>query len=147
MKTTLIFLFLSIASFCISSCNQTKHDTNKTTTTQLAAKASKPKLDSTSVVVKQENYNFGKIKKGQQVDHIYIIENTGSNPFIISNILPGCGCTLANYNGDPILPGKKAEITLRFDSSNFDGIVHKFAQVYGNTKTSPIVLTFTANIK
>ena len=85
-------------------------------------------------------------KKGEKVEHIYEVTNTGTNPLIISNVKPGCGCTVPDYTKEPILPGKKGKITLHFDSTNFDGAVNKATDVFVNVEKAPVRLTFSANI-
>ncbi|KFF22772.1 DUF1573 domain-containing protein [Chryseobacterium sp. JM1] len=102
---------------------------------------------STSVALSENNFDFGKIKKGDKVQHIYEITNTGKNPLVISEVKPGCGCTAPDFTKEPILPGKKGKITLHFDSSSFDGNVQKYADVFANVDKAPIKLTFTANIQ
>lgn len=105
------------------------------------------KQPETSLALSEPSFDFGKIKKGDVVEHIYEVTNTGKNPLIISNVQPTCGCTVPEYTKDPIMPGQKGKITLKFDSSNFDGVVHKAAQVYANVAKNPIELTFTADIQ
>lgn len=102
---------------------------------------------STTVALSESNFSFGKLKKGDHVEHVYEVTNTGENPLIISQVKPGCGCTVPDYTKEPILPGKKGKITLKFDSSNFDGMVNKQAEVFANVEKAPIVLTFTADIQ
>ena len=92
-------------------------------------------------------FDFGKIKKGDKVEHIYEVTNTGKNPLIISEVKPGCGCTAPDFTKEPIMPGKKGKVTLHFDSSSFDGNVQKYADVFANVEKAPIRLTFTANIQ
>lgn len=101
----------------------------------------------TTAALSESNFDFGKIKKGDKVEHVYEITNTGTNPLVISEVKPGCGCTAPDFTKDPILPGKKGKITLHFDSSNFDGNVQKYADVFVNVEKSPIKLTFTADIQ
>ncbi len=101
----------------------------------------------TNIALSESNFDFGTIKKGDKVQHVYEITNTGTNPLIISEVKPGCGCTAPDFTKEPIMPGKKGKITLSFDSSNFENNVEKFADVYANVEKSPIKLTFTANIK
>jgi len=101
----------------------------------------------TTVALSESDFEFGKIKKGEHVEHVYEVTNTGTNPLIISQVKPGCGCTVPDYTKDPILPGQKGQITLKFDSSNFDGLVNKQAEVYANVEKAPIVLTFSADIQ
>lgn len=100
----------------------------------------------TTVALSESDYDFGTIVKGAQVEHIYQITNTGSQPLIISKVQPGCGCTIPEFTKEPILPGGKGKIKLKFNSSNFIGIQKKFAHVFANVKKSPIVLTFVADI-
>lgn len=101
----------------------------------------------TTLALSEANFDFGKLKKGDHVEHIYEVTNTGTNPLIISQVKPGCGCTVPDYTKDPILPGQKGKITLKFDSTNFDGLVNKQAEVYANVEKAPIVLTFSADIQ
>lgn len=100
----------------------------------------------TTVAFSEIDHNFGEIKKGEKVEHVFEVTNTGKNPLIISNVKPGCGCTVPDYTKEPILPGKKGKITLHFDSTNFDGAVNKIADVYVNVEKAPVRLTFSANI-
>ncbi len=101
----------------------------------------------TTIALSESNFTFGKLKKGDHVEHIYEVTNTGENPLIISQVKPGCGCTVPDYTKEPILPGKKGKITLKFDSSNFDGMVSKQAEVFANVEKAPIVLSFSADIQ
>lgn len=101
----------------------------------------------TNVALSESQFDFGKIKKGDQKEHTYEITNTGENPLIISQVKPGCGCTVPDYTKEPILPGQKGKITLKFDSTNFNGLVNKQAEVYANVEKSPIMITFSADIQ
>ncbi len=100
----------------------------------------------TNIALSENMFSFGDIKKGETAEHVYEVTNTGKNPLIISNVKPGCGCTAPDYTKDPILPGKKGTITLKFDSSNFDGPIQKQAEVYANVESAPIVIGFTGNV-
>lgn len=101
----------------------------------------------TNLVLSENHFDFGKIKKGDKVQHSYEVTNVGTNPLIISSVKPGCGCTAPEYTKEPILPKQKGKITLSFDSSNFDGLVNKQAEVYANVEKAPITITFSANIQ
>ena len=101
----------------------------------------------TNIVLAQSHYDFGKVKKGESVQHVYEITNTGTNPLIINAVQPGCGCTAPDFTKEPIMPGQKGNITLHFDSTNFDGKVDKYADVFANVENAPIRLTFTADVQ
>lgn len=171
MKKTLSIIALSIIGFSLVSCKKESKEAagaevanitdstagatnmapeSATATpvageTPIAAPVSNQPL--TTVALSESNFDFGKIKKGDKVEHVYEITNTGTNPLVISEVKPGCGCTVPDFSKEPILPGKKGKVTLHFDSSNFDGNVNKNADVFANVEKAPIKLTFTANIQ
>jgi hypothetical protein len=169
MKKTLSIIALSIIGFGLVSCKKENKETQAadavvtdstvTTTTTPAdstvvapvstettpAPASNQPV--TTIALSESNFDFGKVKKGDKVQHVYEVTNTGTNPLVISEVKPGCGCTVPDFTKEPIMPGKKGKITLHFDSTNFDGAVNKFADVFANVEKAPIKLTFTANIQ
>ncbi|WPO91552.1 DUF1573 domain-containing protein [Chryseobacterium sp. HR92] len=167
MKKTLSIIALSIIGFGLVSCKKENKETQstETETTDSAAVVAPVTTDSaaapvtgeapapvsnepsTSVALSENSFDFGKIKKGDKVEHVYEITNTGKNPLIISEVKPGCGCTAPDFTKEPIMPGKKGKVTLHFDSSSFDGNVQKYADVFANVEKAPIRLTFTANIQ
>ena len=42
----------------------------------------------TTLALSEANFDFGKLKKGDHVEHIYEVTNTGTNPLIISQVKP-----------------------------------------------------------
>ena len=170
MKKTLSIIALSIMGFGLVSCKKEEKkevqgagtETIELDTAGLkrnvapvgtvsdsAHKAKAPVSNQplTTIALSQSNYDFGNIKKGDKVNHVYEITNTGKNPLVISEVKPGCGCTAPEFTKEPILPGQKGKITLSFDSTSFDGAVQKYADVFANVEKSPIKLTFNANIQ
>ncbi|UFH33763.1 DUF1573 domain-containing protein [Chryseobacterium sp. C-71] len=170
MKKTLSIIALSIIGFGLVSCKKEekkevqgagtetieldtaglKRNVAPLGTVSDSAKQTKASVSNqplTTIALSQSNYDFGNIKKGDKVNHVYEITNTGKNPLIISEVKPGCGCTAPEFTKEPILPGQKGKITLSFDSTSFDGAVQKYADVFANVEKSPIKLTFNANIQ
>jgi len=168
MKKLVLASMLSVGLFTVQSCK--KENTTSDLTAASSSHAEDPSIAQgaaaaphsstqeefikeaqskplTSLALSENHFNFGDVKKGESVEHVYEVTNTGENPLIISNVRPGCGCTAPEFTKDPILPGQKGKITLRFDSSSFDGAQHKQAEVYANVEQTPIVITFTANVK
>lgn len=134
----------------------TIEETNTTTQVENTEVAVNPNEESlakakanplTHVVLAQSHYDFGKINKGDKVDHAFEITNTGDQPLIITEVKPACGCTAPSFTKDPILPGQKGEVVLSFDSSSFDGVVNKSAEIFANVENAPIVLSFSAEIQ
>lgn len=169
MKKTLSIIALSIIGFGLISCKKENKETQEgipsidkshhdslikqsersSSVTPVSDEHTAPVSNQplTTIALSESNFDFGKVKKGDKVEHVYEVTNTGTNPLVISEVKPGCGCTAPDFTKDPILPGKKGKITLHFDSSNFDGAVNKYADVFANVEKAPIKLTFTANIQ
>ncbi len=171
MKKTLSIIALSIIGLGLVSCKKENKETAATETapadstasgapatvptdssaaTPVSAQATAAPASSqpsTTIALSESNFDFGKIKKGDKVEHVYEVTNTGTNPLVISEVKPGCGCTVPDFTKEPIMPGKKGKITLHFDSSNFEGNVNKYADVFANVEKAPVKLTFTANIQ
>ena len=146
-----------LAILSLYSCKKNEGDQQKTEDSLLVKPAGPimerdiveeaKKHAETSLALSEPSFDFGKIKKGDVVEHVFEVTNTGKNPLVISNVQPTCGCTVPDFTKDPIASGQKGKITLKFNSANFDGVVHKSAEVYANVAQVPIELTFTADIQ
>lgn len=71
--------------------------------------------------------------------------NTGKEPLILSSVKSSCGCTVPSWPREPILPGKKESIKVKYDTGRL-GPINKSITVMANAKNSPIVLRITGNI-
>ncbi len=72
----------------------------------------------TSIQFDETTYDYGTVKDGDKVKHIYKFKNTGKTPLIISDAKGSCGCTVPDWPREPIAPGKTGEIKVEFDSKN-----------------------------
>ena len=83
-----------------------------------AKAAAAPTGPITSIQFDETTYDYGTVKDGDKVKHIYKFENTGKTPLIISDAKGSCGCTVPDWPREPIAPGKTGEIKVEFDSKN-----------------------------
>jgi hypothetical protein len=60
--------------------------------------------------------NYGSIEKGADGVRVFKFTNTGTAPLIISNAQGSCGCTVPTYPKEPIMPGEKGEIRVKYDT-------------------------------
>jgi hypothetical protein len=78
-------------------------------------------------------YDFGKVKQNVPAVYSFELTNTSDKPLVIENAHATCGCTVPEYQKDPILPGKTAKIKVQYNAANggqFDKTVYvKFAGV------------------
>ena len=90
----------------------------------------------TSIEWIEPKKDLGTINEGQKLQISFHLKNTGTAPLVLQSVVPGCGCTVADYPKEPIAPGKEADITASFDSKGREGQQHKEITVTANTKES-----------
>lgn len=82
-------------------------------------------------------FDFGEIEQGEIVEHVFVFENTGNAPLIISNAKGSCGCTIPKYEKEvAIAPGETSEMLVRFNSRGKSGVQSKTVTVYSNAQNS-----------
>ena len=79
------------------------------------------------------DFNFGTVKEGEMVEHVYKFKNTGNAPLIVSKATASCGCTVPSWPKKPILPGQTSEIQVRFNSTNKPNQQVKTITIEANT--------------
>jgi hypothetical protein len=80
--------------------------------------------------------NFDSIQEGTVVIHKFSFTNTGTMPVVISDVRTTCGCTATEYPQEPISPGTKTFILVRFDSADRVGGQNKEVTVFSNAYPS-----------
>lgn len=81
----------------------------------------------------EDLYDFGRVKEGVQVEHVFSFTNVGAVPLVINDVKSTCGCTIPEWPEDPIEPGEKGEISVQFNSSGRTGEQSKPVTVFANT--------------
>ena len=100
-------------------------------------------VDSTNVAKMtflETEFDFGEVKEGEVVEHIFSFTNNGKVPLIISDARSTCGCTVPEWSKEPILPGEKSEIRVHFNSTNKSGQQHKPVTITANTYPAETVV-------
>ncbi|SUJ02484.1 Protein of uncharacterised function (DUF1573) [Sphingobacterium spiritivorum] len=77
-------------------------------------------------------FDFGQVKEGEVVQHTFTFTNVGEAPVILSEVNASCGCTTPHYSKSPVLPGKKGEVKVAFDSKGQVGKQQKIVTVMSN---------------
>ncbi len=89
------------------------------------------------IFFEEPDFNFGKIYKGEKVNHIYKFENRGKSILEINKVKSSCGCTAVILTDKNVLPGKTGEIKATFNSGSNRGNVKKSITVASNDPNSP----------
>jgi len=111
----------------------------------IASEASET-LAKTTVKFFSTEHDFGLVKEGEKVLHVYEVLNIGNADLLLQNVHPSCGCTTPKYDKKPIRPGKKGSIEVVFDTKGRPGKQRKTVMVVTNTEPPNTVLTFTCEV-
>ncbi|MFH1562562.1 MAG: DUF1573 domain-containing protein [Nitrospirota bacterium] len=99
------------------------------------------------IAFEEERYDFGQIKQGEKITHIYKFKNTGQQTLVLEDIEIPCECTKAVASKEKILPGESEEITVTFDSTGERDRIDTPITIYSNDPNNPIVtLTITGEV-
>lgn len=123
------YLYTFFVVAFITGCNA-KDNTKK----QLAVKAADT-LNYTYIKWVDSLKDIGNIPAGKTQSISFTFMNTGNKPLYIIDAKPGCGCTLADYPKEAILPGKTGVLKADYNvHENGQGDFRKSIRVTTNTK-------------
>jgi hypothetical protein len=91
-------------------------------------------------------HDFGTIKEGEKVTHIYKLKNTGEAPLIIQDAKPSCGCTVPEWTKTSIPVGGEGFVKAEFDSNGKPNLQNKTITVTANTWPKQTTLKFKAMV-
>ena len=90
-------------------------------------------------------HDYGNIYKGDNGECEFVFKNTGKAPLQITNARASCGCTVPSWPKDPIAPGKKSIIKVKYDTNRL-GTINKSITVTSNAVNNSVVLHIKGNI-
>lgn len=106
------------------------------------------KADGAKIVFAELKYDFGKVKEGGTLEHIFTFTNDGENVLIINSVQAGCGCTgVIMSDKKDFKPGEEGEIKVTFNTLGRAGVNEKTVTVTSNDPANnSITLTFVCEI-
>ena len=143
----IITLSVALLAFTFSNAQETsktvkstkKTTTVKTTTTTPAL----PKVDGAGMVFVTETIDYGTIAHNSDGNRKFEFTNNGNKPLIITNTQGSCGCTVPTTPKEPIAPGAKGSIGVKYATDRV-GAFTKTVTVTSNAEGQP---TKTLTIK
>ena len=94
-----------------------------------------------------ESHDFGSIKESDgPVTFVFEFTNAGTDPLILKNAQPSCGCTTPDWTKEPILPGKKGSIKVTYNPANRPGGFDKQITVTSDGNPSTQVLKIMGTV-
>ncbi len=106
----------------------------------------KEDIPTTIVRFKTRSLDFGEAKEGEVIQLTYHFTNTGKHPLVLYDVTTPCGCTVADWSKEPILPGETQKINVTFDTKTKKGKQTKLVKILANTEEKEISLFIKGNI-
>ena len=132
-KNTL--LAFSIIGLLVGCGNQSATKTEQNVEQPVASTTDTTASKQQGIIEFEESaFDFGKVKEGAVVEHIFKFKNTGAAPVILSQVSASCGCTTPDFTKEPVLPGKVGEIKVSFNSLGQVGNQQKIVTVSSNAE-------------
>jgi hypothetical protein len=158
---------IALAGVVLSACNNSGSEETKTENAATENTAANSNMLQTDVINNPETasqaqqvdpatlaaitfekyeHNFGKVKEGEKVSHVFKFTNTGANDLIISDARGSCGCTVPQWPKEPIKPGATGEIKVEYDSKGKSGVQKKTVSITANTNPNITTLNITTEV-
>ncbi|MHC1707087.1 MAG: DUF1573 domain-containing protein [Bacteroidales bacterium] len=90
-------------------------------------------------------HDYGNVNKDGDGNCEFEFQNVGKEPLVLSDCRSSCGCTVPSWTREPILPGKKGSIKVKYDTKRV-GPINKTVTVMSNAKTASVVLRIQGNV-
>ncbi|MES2575752.1 MAG: DUF1573 domain-containing protein [Bacteroidota bacterium] len=143
-----ITLSIALLAFAFSNAQETSKATKSTKKTTVKATtktttAALPKVEGAGMVFETETIDYGTIAHNADGNRKFEFTNNGNKPLIITNTQGSCGCTVPTTPKEPIAPGAKGVIGVKYATDRV-GAFTKTVTVTSNAEGQP---TKTLTIK
>ena len=93
-------------------------------------------------------FDYGEIMESNDpAAHDFVFVNTGKKPLIISEAHGSCGCTVPTYSKEPVLPGQKGVITVKYSSRGRIEPISKDVSISSNAYPAITMLHISGTVK
>ncbi len=148
-----ILLILSAVTFLgLTTANAQDASVKEKTEIKKAKKVKKskvantPKVEGVGMIFESETIDYGNIPHNSDGNRQFMLTNNGTEPLLITNTVGSCGCTVPSSPKEPIAPGAKAAIGVKYSTDRV-GPFTKTITVSSNAKGVPAkVLTIKGNV-
>ena len=129
-----------LALLVLGSVASNAQETTKTTKKMTA------KVDGAGMVFANEVIDYGTINQNADGKREFVFTNNGNSPLVITNAQGSCGCTVPSSPKEPIAPGAKGVIGVKYDTNRV-GAFTKTVTISSNAAGQPTkVLTIKGTI-
>ena len=141
MKKIFLLAMLTVLGVITSNAQETKK-----AKAPADSKTAATKLEGAGIVFETETIDYGTIEHNADGARKFVFTNNGNKPLIISNAQGSCGCTVPTTPKEPIAPGAKGEIGVKYATDRV-GAFTKTVTVTSNAEGQPTkVLTIKGTV-
>lgn len=133
-----IFLVAMLTVLGVTSSNAQDKKTVKK-----AAAVLTPRVEGAGMVFENETIDYGTIAHNADGKREFVFTNNGTKPLVISNTTGSCGCTVPTSPKEPIAPGAKGIIGVKYATDR----VGAFTKTVTVTSNAEGMATKTLTIK
>ena len=106
---------------------------------------SSSEVNPTALAWDKTTHNFGEIPQGIPVETTFTLTNQSNEVLLIKEVKTTCGCTVAGYSQDPILPGESTLIKATYNAKK-EGQINKTIKVFTNLNDEFIPLQLKGKV-
>ncbi len=130
----------------IASTTKVKTEVKKAKKAKKTKKVALPAVEGPGMVFENETIDYGTIEQNADGQREFAFTNNGDKPLIIMSATGSCGCTVPDAPKEPIAPGAKAVIKVKYDTNRV-GPFTKTVTVTSNASATPKTLTIKGEVK
>lgn len=106
-----------------------------------------PKIEGVGMLFDSETIDYGTIPANSDGKREFSFVNNGTQPLIITNASGSCGCTVPTFPKEPIMPGARGVIGVKYDTARAGQPFSKNVTITSNAKDMPSkVLTIKGTV-
>lgn len=122
-----------LSAMIFTSCKEDATSKVKEENVEVAAARDAKATEYPVMAFDETEFDFGNINKGTAVEHKFTFTNTGKAPLVIVDAKSSCGCTVPQYSKDPVAPGEKGELLVKYNGSGTNQVT-KTVTIKANTE-------------
>jgi len=141
-----ILILAGVFAISLVSCKDNAANKVKEENVEIAAERDATAGDFPVMAFEEAEHDFGTINEGDVVEHTFKFTNTGKAPLVIVSAKGSCGCTVPTWPKDPIAPGAKGEMLVKFNSTGKPNQQTKQVTITANTEAGTEKLKIKAQV-
>jgi hypothetical protein len=141
-----IVLLAMLVAFGVTTNAQTKTAVKAKKAVTKAVAAKLPVVEGAGMVFENEVIDYGTIQHNADGKREFVFTNNGNKPLIIESTQGSCGCTVPTKPTEPILPGQKGVIGVKYATDRVGQFTKNVTVKSNATGQETKVLTIKGNV-